>query len=90
MTISRAYPDSPAMPLRLVACVVCALLSLSALAGERPASAAEDGVAQPRGVVVPGFWDSRRRPERPDLSRIQTIRFLTETDYPPFDYAGPD
>jgi polar amino acid transport system substrate-binding protein len=39
---------------------------------------------------VPGFWDPRRRPERPDLSRIQTIRFLTGTDYPPFDYAAPD
>ena len=25
-----------------------------------------------------------------DLSRIQTIRFLTDLDYPPFDYAGPD
>src|SRR5262245_3100789 len=39
---------------------------------------------------VPGFWDPRRRPERPDLSRISIIRFLTETDYPPFNYAGPD
>ena len=41
-------------------------------------------------MAVPGFWDPRRRPERPDLSRIQSIRFLTELDYPPFDYAGPD
>jgi polar amino acid transport system substrate-binding protein len=41
-------------------------------------------------TAVPGFWDPRRRPERPDLSRISIIRFLTETDYPPFDYAGPD
>src|ERR1700688_643549 len=41
-------------------------------------------------MAVPGFWDPRRRPERPDLSRISIIRFLTETDYPPFDYAGPD
>jgi len=41
-------------------------------------------------LAVPGFWDPRRRPERPDLSRISIIRFLTETDYPPFDYAGPD
>jgi polar amino acid transport system substrate-binding protein len=63
---------------------------------------AQDGTAQ--GVVpkddvtpavtasaaVPGFWDPRRRPERPDLSRIQSIRFLTELDYPPFDYAGTD
>ena len=41
-------------------------------------------------TAVPGFWDPRRRPERPDLSRISIIRFLTETDYPPFNYAGPD
>jgi polar amino acid transport system substrate-binding protein len=41
-------------------------------------------------TAVPGFWDPRRRPERPDLSRIGVIRFLTETDYPPFDYSGPD
>jgi polar amino acid transport system substrate-binding protein len=39
---------------------------------------------------VPGFWDPRRRPERPDISRIAQIRFLTEFDYPPFNYAGPD
>jgi polar amino acid transport system substrate-binding protein len=41
-------------------------------------------------LVVPGFWDPRRRPERPDLSRIGIIRFLTEVDYPPFNFAGPD
>jgi polar amino acid transport system substrate-binding protein len=41
-------------------------------------------------VTVPGFWDPRRRPERPDTSRIPQIRFLTEFDYPPFNYAGPD
>ena len=29
-------------------------------------------------MVVPGFWDPRRRPERPDLSRITVVRFLTE------------
>ena len=41
-------------------------------------------------IAIPGFWDPRRRPERPDLSRISIIRFLTETDYPPFNYAGSD
>ncbi|GAA3842644.1 transporter substrate-binding domain-containing protein [[Pseudomonas] carboxydohydrogena] len=40
--------------------------------------------------AVPGFWDPRRRPDRPDLSRITMIRFLTETDYPPFDFTGSD
>ena len=67
--------------------VLCALFA--AFAGARPA-VAQDGVALPRGAAVPGFWDPRRRPERPDLSRIQSIRFLTDLDYPPFDYAGPD
>jgi polar amino acid transport system substrate-binding protein len=54
---------------------------------------AADGTAQPdqlRGAAVPGFWDPRHRPERPDLSRIQTVRFLTDIDYPPFDYAAAD
>lgn len=41
-------------------------------------------------LVVPSFWDPRHRPDRPDLSRISVIRFLTETDYPPFNYTGPD
>src|SRR5262249_49778500 len=41
-------------------------------------------------VRVPGFWDPRRRPEKPDLSPISVLRFLTETDSPPFNYAGPD
>ena len=71
----------------LLAALCCALLA--ALAGVR-AAAAQDGVASPRAAAVPGFWDPRRRPERPDLSRIQSIRFLTEMDYPPFDYAGAD
>jgi polar amino acid transport system substrate-binding protein len=42
------------------------------------------------GVNVPGFWDPRRRPERPDLSRLSVIRFLTEVDFPPFNFAGAD
>jgi len=82
--VPAAFPRSPA----LVACLVCVLVASGG--GERPAAAAEGAVAQPRPVVVPGFWDPRRRPERPDFSRLQTIRFLTATDYPPFDYTGAD
>ena len=55
---------------------------------------AQDVVAKPAVAAapqaVPGFWDPRRRPERPDLSRLTVIRFLTETDYPPFNFTGPD
>jgi len=67
--------------------VVGALLAVSA--GARTV-AAQDGAVSARDAAVPGFWDPRRRPERPDLSRLQSIRFLTDLDYPPFDYAGPD
>ncbi len=57
-------------------------------AAATPAPPAAGAAADP--MAVPSFWDPRRRPERPDLSRITIIRFLTETDYPPFNYAGPD
>lgn len=57
---------------------------------DQPASDAPDTNPVRTPTDVPGFWDPRRRPERPDLSRLTVIRFLTETDYPPFNYAGPD
>jgi polar amino acid transport system substrate-binding protein len=61
-----------------------ALLAALALA---PAMA----VAQTRSrVFVPSFWDPQHRPARPDLSTLKTIRFLTESDYPPFHFALPD
>jgi polar amino acid transport system substrate-binding protein len=55
--------------------------------------ASAPATAQPGGdaaAAVPGFWDPRRRPERPELTRITIVRFLTEIDYPPFNYAGAD
>jgi polar amino acid transport system substrate-binding protein len=77
----------PAPQLTLAAVLLGAM---AAVLGSAPQAPAQDGLALPVGAGVPGFWDPRRRPERPDLSRIQSIRFLTELDYPPFDYAGPD
>jgi polar amino acid transport system substrate-binding protein len=64
-------------------CGICAPLAFA----QAPAPAPSATVPP---VAVPGFWDPRRRPERPDLSRVSVIRFLTETDYPPFNFAGPD
>jgi len=57
---------------------------------QSPAPAQAQAPAPDPAVEVPGFWDPRRRPERPDLSRLSVLRFLTETDYPPFNFAGPD
>ncbi|HLL26078.1 MAG TPA: transporter substrate-binding domain-containing protein [Xanthobacteraceae bacterium] len=46
-------------------------------------------LAQPAaGVFVPGFWDPKRRPEKPESGRLTAIRFLTEEDYPPFNFKG--
>jgi polar amino acid transport system substrate-binding protein len=72
----------------LPACALVAAMLLAAVPmPDRGAAFGQD--AQPT-VRVPGFWDPRRRPERPDLTRIKVIRFLTETDYPPFNFAAPD
>ncbi|MBN9581787.1 MAG: transporter substrate-binding domain-containing protein [Afipia sp.] len=59
----------------------------AAPAASTPPPAARQAAAP---QAVPGFWDPRRRPERPDLSRLTVIRFMTETDYPPFNFTGPD
>src|SRR5215218_8960031 len=70
------------------------LLVVSALTAV--GGAAAQAQTQPRPPVeaapqaVPGFWDPRRRPDRPDMSRLTVIRFLTETDYPPFNFTGAD
>jgi len=85
---SRSSRESAAIRLCVIACVICALLA--SFAAIRATAAANDEAVQSRGVGVPGFWDPRRRPERPDLTRIQSIRFLTDVDYPPFDYAAQD
>jgi polar amino acid transport system substrate-binding protein len=87
----RDYWDRLVFWPRLIALLAFALVTAPAGAQPTPAVApAQNAAAPAAAVVVPGFWDPRRRPERPDLSRLQTIRFLTETDYPPFNYTGAD
>jgi len=89
---------SATAPRWLAALVVGALLSAApsapSLAQNAPAPAAAPSapaaMVQPGPQAVPGFWDPRRRPERPDLAKVTVIRFLTETDYPPFNFTGPD
>ncbi len=40
-------------------------------------------VAQPQ---VPVLWDSKERLPKPDLSALPRLRFLTTTDFPPFNF----
>ncbi|MBS7589425.1 transporter substrate-binding domain-containing protein [Ancylobacter defluvii] len=60
-----------------------------------PPSASDAGRAASSGaaveVAVPGFWDPKRRPEKPDVTRVPAqIRFVTTEDYPPFSFRGED
>src|SRR5277367_331859 len=94
MTISPQLSHSRLSFLAVLCCAFLAALAgvrlAAAQSGVAPPATSSPRAAPPGAAAVPGFWDPRRRPERPDLSRIQSIRFLTEMDYPPFDYTGAD
>ena len=66
------------------------LLDMGQAWAQRQSSAGNAQTTAASAVAIPGFWDPRRRPERPDLSRVTLIRFITEIDYPPFNHSGPD
>jgi len=85
VAISRVSSRGCGLGVLLAALLTCGLLLADAQAN-RAAAQAKPGI----GFAIPGFWNAKRRPERPDLSRLTGIRFLTEVDYPPFNYAGPD
>lgn len=77
--------------------VTCIALPIGSAFAQVAPPAAPQSSASPAVIpqpaapqAVPGFWDPRRRPDRPDLARLTVIRFLTETDYPPFNFTGPD
>jgi polar amino acid transport system substrate-binding protein len=63
------------------------LIMLIFIAQSPPSEAQQ---APPGGVFAPMFWDPQRRLERPELSSLRPIRFLTDDQYPPFAFAGPD
>jgi polar amino acid transport system substrate-binding protein len=39
---------------------------------------------------APSFWDPELRLEKPDISGLRAIRFLTADDYPPLNFARGD
>ena len=90
--IRRCLPPSLAPPRWRagLALALSVLLTVALLVSMATATAFAQAIGAEPPVQVPGFWDPRRRPERPDLNRVTVIRFLTEIDYPPFNFAGPD
>ncbi|MET0674714.1 MAG: transporter substrate-binding domain-containing protein [Bradyrhizobium sp.] len=82
---------SPLWLRRLVAgLAACVILTGGAVGQGASAQTLPKPPVEAAPQAVPGFWDPRRRPDRPDLSRLTVIRFLTETDYPPFNFTGAD
>ena len=41
-------------------------------------------------LAVPNFFDPQHHFEKPDTTTLRVIHFITEDDYPPFDFAAPD
>lgn len=37
-------------------------------------------------IVIPNFWDKNERFAKPDVSTLTRLRFLTTTDFPPFNF----
>src|SRR6187455_3095049 len=35
---------------------------------------------------IPNFWDTKERLNKPDISELQRVRFLTTVDFPPFNF----
>jgi polar amino acid transport system substrate-binding protein len=52
--------------------------------------AAAHAQTAPADSSVPLLWDVTHRVEKPDTSGLRLIRFITEDDYPPFDFTLPD
>lgn len=87
---AKTTRTTPARRARWAALALAAAFAAPAAAQAQTQVPAPGAVQAAAGSAAPGFWDPRRRPERPDLGRLTLIRFMTEVDYPPFDYAGPD
>ncbi len=44
----------------------------------------------PADLLAAALFDPGRKPERPETAALRPIRFLTDDDYPPFHFIGPD
>jgi polar amino acid transport system substrate-binding protein len=40
--------------------------------------------------TIPGFWDPKRRVERPPAGAVPAIRFVTTDDFPPFNFLDAE
>ncbi|MCB1458348.1 MAG: transporter substrate-binding domain-containing protein [Nitratireductor sp.] len=63
--------------------MACIVMCLLALAG---ASVLPARPAMAESVTIPNFWDPGERLAKPDIDGLPRLRFLTTTDFPPFNF----
>jgi polar amino acid transport system substrate-binding protein len=80
----------PARNAFVAAIAVFAMLALALPVSPASAQPKTQAQTQAQEILIPRFWDPKRRPEKPTLGRMTTIRFLTEDDFPPFHFRGPN
>lgn len=61
------------------------VLSVCSASAQEPPKT--ENMVRAEKVVIPCFWDPKRRIEKPSSSGL-VVRFLTSQDYPPFNYVS--
>jgi polar amino acid transport system substrate-binding protein len=70
--------------------LVASLLLAAGLPARAQTLTAQAATEAAPPILIPGYWDPRRRTDRVDLTRVPQIRFLTDDELPPFGFPGPD
>ena len=70
----------------LVLAGVGALLALAAAIGLLAVTA----TAAAQTFTIPNYFDPNHHFQKPDTSTLRVIHFITDDDYPPFDFTAPD
>ncbi len=82
---------APGPAVFLLLCGLAGLAPLPAAAQSAAPAAATPAAARAAAAALPGFFDPRHRPDRPDpVRRPPQIRFVATDDFPPFSFRGPD
>lgn len=68
-------------------CLLAVVVGVSGSIIAGTAAAQETELSTP---VIPGFWDPKRRVERPPAGSVPVIRFLTTDDFPPFSFLNEE
>ena len=75
----------------VVSLLIYAIFGCSVAVSPHPARAENAAPSAGASVAVPNFWNPRGRGERVEAPQIgRSIRFLTDDEFPPLHFAGPD